>query len=84
MTDTTLPKGITRLPAAAPVAHPPGHPQGAAADPEAHIAANIQTAADMHKSLGQKIEDVAQWLLTQLPGIFTNLAAAIAAIKKVL
>jgi hypothetical protein len=76
MTNPTLPKGITRIPAkpAAPAAPPA----------KADVDANVKTAAQMHTSLGQKIEDAAAWLIRTLPGVFTSLAQAIAAIKKVI
>jgi hypothetical protein len=68
-----LPKGITKLSATTTPA--------ASAD---SIAANVQTAADMHATLGQKIESVAAWLLNQLPGVFADAEEAIAAIKKLI
>ena len=71
MTNPTLPKGITRIPAKPAV--PPA---------KADVEANVKTAAQMHTSLGQKIEDAAGWLIRTLPGVFTSVAQAIAAIKK--
>lgn len=75
MTDPTQDDG-----ADAPT-HAPGTPMAAAADPEAHEQAVMQTAIEMHTTLGQKIEDVAKWLFTTLPGKFADIEAAIAAIK---
>lgn len=67
-TNFNLPKGITRV-----IKNPPAS--------AASVAANVRTAADM-TSLGQEIETAAAWLLTQLPGVFADIEAATAAIKK--
>ena len=49
--------------------------------PHDATAASVATAVEMHLNLGQKIEQVASWLFTQLPGVFKDIEAAIAAIN---
>jgi len=53
----------------------------AAATPEAHIAANVDTAVAMHRDLGHTVEAAAAWLHKQLDGLIADVESCVAAIK---
>jgi hypothetical protein len=61
-----LPKGITRIKAAAKLST---------------LDANVATAKSLHIDVGQEIEMAADWLKRTEPGKFATLADAVAAIR---